>query len=427
MGTRSAVSEEPRWQSAWARGAGATRPRWQSAWARGAGATRRPWQLEWARAVQSLRSPAGNRHGHAGLGQRGPAGNRHGHAGLGQRGVHGSWNGHAQCSLGGAPPAIGMGTRGWGNEAAPAIGMGTRGWGNEATLAVGMGTRSGVEAAAGMGTRSEAPMAIGMGTRSSYAEAPAFGIDAPVQSFAPASFAMEAVTVATGQAAGVPRQQGTTVDIVSCCSEGQAMGQGTMCHRPSAVSPPSPAAPSVSFSPAQASQTTREPFQQMTADEMLLWQVPKSRRAVQIASRPVYCGEDDWPPEAVPHSFRPSTSAQGPVPVPVREAQARSPAEEESEATCSDREPARGFQGTPASCLVSFSPAPRYDPLEAGRRKTVAAEALGVKKTAGRKTVTQAFRRRVLRHHPDKGGNTTDFQAINAAHKLLKSADDDRE
>ncbi|CAJ1399325.1 unnamed protein product [Effrenium voratum] len=326
-----------------------------------------------------------------------------------------------------APPAIGMGTRGWGNEAAPAIGMGTRGWGNEATLAVGMGTRSGVEAAAGMGTRSEAPMAIGMGTRSSYAEAPAFGIDAPVQSFAPASFAMEAVTVATGQAAGVPRQQGTTVDIVSCCSEGQAMGQGTMCHRPSAVSPPSPAAPSVSFSPAQASQTTREPFQQMTADEMLLWQVPKSRRAVQIASRPVYCGEDDWPPEAVPHSFRPSTSAQGPVPVPVREAQARSPAEEESEATCSDREPARGFQGTPASCLVSFSPAPRYDPLEAGRRKTVAAEALGVKKTAGRKTVTQAFRRRVLRHHPDKGGNTTDFQAINAAHKLLKSADDDRE
>jgi len=65
--------------------------------------------------------------------------------------------------------------------------------------------------------------------------------------------------------------------------------------------------------------------------------------------------------------------------------------------------------------------------VEAARRKTVAAEALGVKKTAGRKTVTQAFRKHVLKHHPDKGGNTVAFQAINAAYNNLKTTNDDRE
>eukprot|EP00439_Symbiodinium_sp_Y106_P066951 s51_g11.t1 len=124
-------------------------------------------------------------------------------------------------------------------------------------------------------------------------------------------------------------------------------------------------------------------------------------------------------PISAPHSYRPSTSAEGPV-------------AEESEETASETfvTNAGTSRGSVVAQVQTQGPKlrPSYDPLEAARRKTVAAEALGVRKTAGRKTVTQAFRKQVLAHHPDKGGSTVDFQAINAAYGRMKVAsDDDRE
>jgi len=192
--------------------------------------------------------------------------------------------------------------------------------------------------------------------------------------------------------------------------------------------------------------------------------VTTSKPSVQIITQPDYYGEDetelspDWStPISAPHSYRPSTSAEGPVAVPVGTSAATSSrpsrgkawlalecpptwangdvhryAEEESEETASETfvTNAGTSRGSVVAQVQTQGPKlrPSYDPLEAARRKTVAAEALGVRKTAGRKTVTQAFRKQVLAHHPDKGGSTVDFQAINAAYGRMKVAsDDDRE
>lgn len=211
-----------------------------------------------------------------------------------------------------------------------------------------------------------------------------------------------------------PKDQGATVDIVCCSTEGQALRSS--CRAPRATVCPAEVPPS------RASVAVR------------------GQRAVQIVSNPVY-DEPARTPESMPHSYRPSISAKGPVPVPVgRRVQVGAEEEEDSEETCSETYmtnaksrqslPAPGSVGEQCGCTVQ-SMAPKrnvqYDPVEASRRKTVAAEALGVTKTAGRKTVTQAFRKHVLKHHPDKGGNTVDFQAINAAYSNLTTATDDRE
>jgi len=62
----------------------------------------------------------------------------------------------------------------------------------------------------------------------------------------------------------------------------------------------------------------------------------------------------------------------------------------------------------------------RFDRKDVGRRATLAAQALGVKKTAGRKTVAHAFRDAARVLHPDKGGSTADFQVINEAYGLMR-------
>jgi hypothetical protein len=49
-------------------------------------------------------------------------------------------------------------------------------------------------------------------------------------------------------------------------------------------------------------------------------------------------------------------------------------------------------------------------------------EILGVSPTAGRREVTEAFRRFALRHHPDRGGDPVRFQAgVDAYHRLTGS------
>ena len=46
-------------------------------------------------------------------------------------------------------------------------------------------------------------------------------------------------------------------------------------------------------------------------------------------------------------------------------------------------------------------------------------ETLGVRPGAGRREVTEAFRRYALRHHPDRGGDPARFQAGVDAYRRL--------
>jgi len=62
-----------------------------------------------------------------------------------------------------------------------------------------------------------------------------------------------------------------------------------------------------------------------------------------------------------------------------------------------------------------------FSTRQVASRKTVAAQALGVQRHAGRKTVKQAFKDSALMLHPDKGGDKEDFQVINEAYRLLAS------
>jgi len=45
--------------------------------------------------------------------------------------------------------------------------------------------------------------------------------------------------------------------------------------------------------------------------------------------------------------------------------------------------------------------------------------ALGVPRTATAAEIKQAFRKLASQHHPDKGGDTAKFQAIQAAYAVL--------
>lgn len=257
-------------------------------------------------------------------------------------------------------------------------------------------------------------MASGVGARASYAEALPlarssmydFGIGCEASAAQVGTLGSRSARgysmMSEGGSLARPVNQGATVDIVCCTSDEVPPLEAPRSARPS----------SCLRSSCRASHA-EVPFE-----------VPRSQRAVQILSNPVY--DEPLEPEGLPHSYRPSTSAQGPVPVPFQRQ-----VDEDSQSTCSEtymtNMPSLPSQqrSSVAGCTVQSLAAPSsYDPIQTARRKTVAAEALGVQKTAGRKTVTQAFRKRVLEHHPDKGGNTVTFQALNAAYSNLTRTDD---
>lgn len=58
---------------------------------------------------------------------------------------------------------------------------------------------------------------------------------------------------------------------------------------------------------------------------------------------------------------------------------------------------------------------------DVARRPTLAAKALNVSKTAGRRTIAGAFRQGAKSHHPDKGGQKEDFQVLREAYTRLLS------
>eukprot|EP00434_Breviolum_minutum_P020109 symbB.v1.2.017732.t3/scaffold1366.1/size123243/8 len=139
-----------------------------------------------------------------------------------------------------APLAIGMGTRSNFAEAAPmgtmASAVGTRANYTEAPLAIGMGTRSNFAEAAPMGTMASAavPLETTAGSQANYEVAPMrtmaacvgtdmqamdFGIGCQVQMDAEV-FAPALGTLGQAQMAR-PINQGATVDIVCCSTEGQ--------------------------------------------------------------------------------------------------------------------------------------------------------------------------------------------------------------
>jgi len=68
----------------------------------------------------------------------------------------------------------------------------------------------------------------------------------------------------------------------------------------------------------------------------------------------------------------------------------------------------------------------QFSAQQVGRRSSAAAQALGVKKGAGKKTITTAFRQGARVMHPDKGGDKDDFQVLNEAFQKLLASDGQR-
>jgi hypothetical protein len=60
-----------------------------------------------------------------------------------------------------------------------------------------------------------------------------------------------------------------------------------------------------------------------------------------------------------------------------------------------------------------------YSVNDVARRSTLAAQALGVSKSAHRRTVAGAFYKGARKHHPDKGGDKEDFQVLREAYARL--------
>lgn len=141
-------------------------------------------------------------------------------------------------------------------------------------------------------------------------------------------------------------------------------------------------------------------------------------------------------PKTAPQSFRPSLTAEGPVSIPVttelfQAAYERKASvahddsyddedveEDEEESTDEILRATNGNQMTPAL----FG-----EPDEVAKRRTLATQALGVNRDAGRRTVTKAFRSHVRSHHPDKGGDPKNFQVLHAAYSSLCSRKSDCE
>lgn len=65
----------------------------------------------------------------------------------------------------------------------------------------------------------------------------------------------------------------------------------------------------------------------------------------------------------------------------------------------------------------------RFCMKEVAQRRTLAAEALGIPRFAGRKTVGGAYRKAALQNHPDKGGTDACMQVLNAARAKLQRAE----
>lgn len=61
----------------------------------------------------------------------------------------------------------------------------------------------------------------------------------------------------------------------------------------------------------------------------------------------------------------------------------------------------------------------QFSVSDVARRETLAAQALGVSKTAKRGTVAGAFYKGARKHHPDKGGKKDDFQVLREAYARL--------
>jgi len=82
-------------------------------------------------------------------------------------------------------------------------------------------------------------------------------------------------------------------------------------------------------------------------------------------------------------------------------------------------EPRDRVQSTASQMPMGPSLSHQFQQKDVVGRPTIAAQALGVSKDAGRKTVTKAFREGARQLHPDKGGNTEDMQILNAAYQKL--------
>mmetsp|Transcript_52818 Transcript_52818/g.123551 ORF Transcript_52818/g.123551 Transcript_52818/m.123551 type:complete len:515 (+) Transcript_52818:94-1638(+) len=140
------------------------------------------------------------------------------------------------------------------------------------------------------------------------------------------------------------------------------------------------------------------------------------------------------PPPLEAHTFRPPPTPMSPE--SLRPPGAPEPEPPQEEGSTTDAESEQSTQTQPSSAWPPAQPespgpesndsrhglAHRFAREEVARRATIAAQALGVKKTAGRKTVAHAFRDAARVLHPDKGGSTADFQVINEAYGVMREA-----
>jgi hypothetical protein len=53
------------------------------------------------------------------------------------------------------------------------------------------------------------------------------------------------------------------------------------------------------------------------------------------------------------------------------------------------------------------------------QRPSLAAEAMGIRKEAKKKTLADAYHKGVRKHHPDKGGRKSHFQVLREAYSVL--------
>eukprot|EP00933_Yihiella_yeosuensis_P080708 TRINITY_DN94177_c0_g1_i1.p1 TRINITY_DN94177_c0_g1~~TRINITY_DN94177_c0_g1_i1.p1 ORF type:complete len:590 (+),score=113.25 TRINITY_DN94177_c0_g1_i1:105-1772(+) len=191
----------------------------------------------------------------------------------------------------------------------------------------------------------------------------------------------------------------------------------------------------------------------------------ESARSSKLSARSMGSSQQYRLPQNHPTSFRPSTTAEGPVAVPIhgstvsRTSLQVSPVpplaleyavasshqddnmkrfsvhhvfqneESESDVTEADDGVAESEPIDWDTHYDESRPSKHLSTEEVLRRRTLAAKALGVSRNAGRKTVAQAFRGHAKVHHPDKGGQTEDFQVVNAAYTSLiqQRTLDDRE
>lgn len=189
------------------------------------------------------------------------------------------------------------------------------------------------------------------------------------------------------------------------------------------------------------SRQTREP----PADrhELALWSKPEAEAPANAAAKPrasaSALGRPVRPslptPAGAPAALGPRSSGAGSSlephlqvrnPTHFAQVQADPHGEEEEEEEESEEEEEEADEVEASQELELIGPVPglssKVTTAEVSKRRTIAAQALGVPKTAGRKTVVAAFRKGAKELHPDKGGCTEDFQVLNEAYILLNKA-----